>query len=49
MDEVRLMLWMDGKLADSELTEAEVEWLQEAVFNAIAKKTHAVKAAKGVQ
>jgi hypothetical protein len=49
MDEVRLMLWMDGKLPDSELTADEVEWLQEAVFNAIVKKTRAAKAPKGVQ
>lgn len=49
MDEVRLMLWMNGKLPDNELTDDEVEWLQEAVFNAIVKKTKAVKAPKGVQ
>jgi hypothetical protein len=49
MDEVRLMLWMEGKLPDSELTEDEVEWLVEAVFEAVAKKTNAVKAPKMVQ
>lgn len=49
MDEVRLMLWMDGKLPDSELTDDEVEWLAAAVFKAVAKKTNAMKAPKGVQ
>lgn len=49
MDEARLMLWMGGSLPDSELTEAEVEWLQEAVFNAIARKTLAAKPSKELQ
>lgn len=38
MDWHRLQAWYDGEVPDDELTEAEVTYLQEAVFNAIAAK-----------
>lgn len=38
MDELRLKAWYDGVLPDSALTDCEIEWLQVAVFDAIAAK-----------
>jgi len=49
MDEIRLIQWMGGQLPDSELTLAEVTWLEEAVFVAVAEKLLAVEQARELQ
>ena len=38
MDEQRLQAWFDGKLANDELTDSEVDWLASATFEAVSKK-----------
>ena len=38
MDEERIALFFAGQLADEELTEDEVEWLEDAVRQAVMNK-----------
>jgi hypothetical protein len=38
MNDNRIQAWFDGDISDSELTRAEVQWLEMAVFDAIADK-----------
>jgi hypothetical protein len=35
MDELRLALWYYGELEDDELTDEEIEWLEDAVREAV--------------
>lgn len=39
MEKKRIDAWFAKELDDSELTAKEITWLEEAVFNAISKKT----------
>jgi hypothetical protein len=38
MDEERLELWFFGQLSDEELTLDEIEWLEDAVWQAVTDK-----------
>lgn len=38
MSKERLQAWFDGELADVELTDAELRWLEKRIFKAVAKK-----------
>lgn len=38
MNDERLRAWFDGELADDELTDKEVRWLEKRVFKAISQK-----------
>lgn len=38
MNEQRLEKWFNGKLDDNDLTMEEINWLQEAVFDAVSIK-----------
>lgn len=38
MNTERLQAWFDGEVADDELTDKEVRWLERRVFKAVAQK-----------
>lgn len=38
MNQQRLEDWFAGKIPDDELSNSEIDWLEEAVFNAVVRK-----------
>ena len=41
MEKHRVEAWMNGFIPDGELTDAEVQWLEAAVFEAVGRKLNA--------